>query len=84
MSKKFLTLTSLGLAIVLFLAINILASGTLTSWRMDVTDNKLFTLSKGTSNILNDLEEPITLRYFFSQKLFKRHSPVDELRHSCA
>ena len=70
MSKKFLTLTSLGLAIVLFLAINILASGTLTSWRMDVTDNKLFTLSKGTRNILNDLEEPITLRYFFSQKLF--------------
>lgn len=69
MSKKFLTITSMALAIVLFLAINILASGTLTSWRLDMTDNKLFTLSKGTSNIVNDLKEPITLRFFFSQKL---------------
>ncbi len=69
MSKRFITLSSLVLAIVLFLAINILASGTLTSWRMDMTDNKLFTLSDGTRNILKDLEEPVTLRYFFSQKM---------------
>ncbi|MFK8069019.1 MAG: Gldg family protein [Gammaproteobacteria bacterium] len=69
MSKRFITLSSLILAIVLFLAVNILASGTLTSWRMDMTDNKLFTLSEGTRNILKELEEPITLRYFFSQKM---------------
>ncbi len=69
MSKKILTLSSLSLAIVLFLAINIFASGTFTSWRMDVTDNKLFTLSEGTSNILENLQEPITLRYYFSQKM---------------
>ena len=69
MSKKFITLSSLALAVILFLAINILASGTFTSWRMDVTDNKLFTLSKGTANILDNLQEPITLRYYFSQKM---------------
>ncbi len=69
MSKKVITLISLGLAIVLFLAVNILVSGTLTSWRLDMTENKLFTLSKGTQNILHDLKEPITLRFYFSNKL---------------
>lgn len=69
MSKKFLTITSACFAVALFLGLNILASGTLTSWRLDMTDNKLFTLSNGTKNILGNLEEPITLRYFFSSKM---------------
>lgn len=58
------------LALSLFIAVNLLANQTLTSWRLDVTQNKLFTLSPGTKNILAGLEEPITLKYYFSNKLF--------------
>ena len=39
-----------------------------TSWRIDLTEHKLFTLSDGTKNILLDLEEPITLDFYLSQK----------------
>ncbi len=30
----------------------------------DLTENKMYTLSKGTKNILENLETPVTLRYF--------------------
>lgn len=69
MSRKFQTIIKVGLAIALFLSLNIIASGVLTSWRLDVTENKLFTLSGGTKNILSNLEEPVTLRYYFSGTL---------------
>ncbi len=70
MKRRSLSRGGLVLAIGLFLAINILAGETLTAWRLDLTQNRLFTLSKGTRNILQDLEEPIALRYFYSAKLF--------------
>lgn len=59
------------LAVGLFLAVNILAGETMTAWRVDLTENRLFTLSKGTRNILKDLDEPIALRFFYSTKLFQ-------------
>ena len=60
--------TGLLLAISLFIATIILANTALTTWRIDLTQNKLFTLSKGTKNILNTLEEPVQLDFYFSQK----------------
>ena len=59
------------LAVGLFLAVNILAGETMTAWRVDLTENRLFTLSRGTRNILKDLDEPIALRFFYSTKLFQ-------------
>jgi len=67
--KKLVTSTGLLLAIVLFLAINITSNLSLTSARIDLTENKLYTLSTGTENILANLPEPITLRLYLSQKL---------------
>ena len=61
--------TGLMLAVSLFIATIILANTTLTTWRIDLTQNKLFTLSNGTINILNNLEEPIQLDLYFSQKV---------------
>ena len=60
--------TGLVLAICLFIATIVLANTVLTTWRIDLTQNKLFTLSKGTINILNNLEEPVQLDFYFSQK----------------
>ncbi len=60
--------TGLILATCLFVAAIILVNATLTTWRVDLTENKLFTLSQGTINILENLEEPIQLDFYFSQK----------------
>jgi len=68
MNKNITSTTGLALAAALFIAIIVLANATLTSWRVDLTENKLFTLSEGTLNILHNLEEPVRLDFYFSQK----------------
>jgi ABC-type uncharacterized transport system involved in gliding motility auxiliary subunit len=39
------------------------------SLRLDVTEEKLYTLSEGTLNILEGLKAPLNIKLFFSQKL---------------
>ncbi len=68
MNKNITSTTGMALAAALFVAIIILANATLTSWRVDLTENKLFTLSGGTLNILHNLEESVRLDFYFSQK----------------
>jgi ABC-type uncharacterized transport system involved in gliding motility auxiliary subunit len=70
MNSNFLTGTGLVVALALFLGINIIANQTLTSQRLDVTADGLHTLSDGTRNILKAIDEPITIRYYFSAKQF--------------
>ncbi len=52
----------------LSIAIIILANAGLTSLRLDLTESKLFTLSKGTVNIIQSLDEPVSLDFYFSRK----------------
>jgi ABC-type uncharacterized transport system involved in gliding motility auxiliary subunit len=70
MNKKLLTGSGLLLALVLFLGVNIISNQLFTAWRLDVTKNSLYTLSPGTSNIVGQLEEPVTIRLYFSAKQF--------------
>jgi ABC-type uncharacterized transport system involved in gliding motility auxiliary subunit len=72
MNKKILTTSGLLMAVALLLAVNIISDITLKSARLDLTEQQLYTLSDGTRNILKNLEEPITLRFFLSQKLATR------------
>lgn len=67
--KKLLTTTGLIIGVVLFLAINIVGNAGLKSMRIDLTENQLYTLSEGSKQILQSLDEPITLRFYLSQKL---------------
>ena len=69
MNKRLLTGTGIALAAVLFGAFNMLSNATLRSARFDLTEHKLYTLSDGTKNVLNNLTEPITLRFYLSKKL---------------
>ena len=39
----------------------------LPSLRVDLTEDKLYTLSEGTRNIVSNLENPIELRFFYSE-----------------
>lgn len=56
-------------AIVLFVATNVLFSHFMTNARLDLTQNKLYTLSEGMKNTLKKIDEPIHLRLYFSDKL---------------
>ena len=67
-SKQYLTWGGLALGIVLLFAINLFSNAAFTFTRVDLTQNRLYTLTAGTKNILAALEEPITLRLFLSQK----------------
>jgi ABC-type uncharacterized transport system involved in gliding motility auxiliary subunit len=66
--RRILSGTGLILAAILAVGVIILANTTLTSERLDLTQNKLFTLSQGTVNIIKSLKEPISLDFYFSRK----------------
>ena len=70
MNKKLVTGTGLIIALALFLGLNIIANQTLTSVRLDLTENNLYTLSEGTKNILDAIKEPVTVRFYYSAKQF--------------
>jgi len=57
------------LAVILFVSVNILSGATLRTARLDLTENKLFTLSEGTREVLAAIDEPITLRLYASRSL---------------
>lgn len=67
--KRFLTGGILLVAGLLFLILNIGSGALLRSLRLDLTSNKLYTLSDGSKEILRDLDEPIVLRLYFSKNL---------------
>ncbi|NBD95484.1 MAG: hypothetical protein GVY11_03290 [Gammaproteobacteria bacterium] len=66
--KNFYSATGLVLLAILFLALTILAGSLLRGMRIDLTEQGLYTLSPGTVNILEDLEEPVTLEFYFSEE----------------
>lgn len=70
-SRRILAFWSIALAVILFLSVNILARGTLVGARLDLTVDKLFTLSQGTHKVLSQIDEPVTLRLYFSSVLGK-------------
>jgi len=59
-----------GLAVVglLFIAIMLLANLLLRGAKLDLTADKLFTISEGTENIVQGLKEPVNLYLYFSEK----------------
>ena len=64
-----LGLISLVLIAIGFIATVTLANNALKSARIDLTEEGLFTLSEGTLNVIDKIDEPITLRYYFSGRL---------------
>jgi ABC-type uncharacterized transport system involved in gliding motility auxiliary subunit len=57
--KSIYSIGSLGLLLVLFVAVSMLSGRLLSGLRLDLTENSLYTLSEG---------EPVTLYLFFSQE----------------
>lgn len=66
-SKQSLGGTALVVLAILFVALVVLSATLLKGVRLDLTENRLYTLSEGTRNILEDVDEPINLYFFFSR-----------------
>ncbi len=69
MNKQLLSTTGLILAVILFLSFNIVTNGNLKSARIDLTEDQLYTLSEGTLNIIESLDDPISLRFYYSEQV---------------
>lgn len=52
----------------LFIGLTILFNHTLRGWRLDLTENRLYTTAAGTDRILGSIKEPINLYFFYSEK----------------
>jgi ABC-type uncharacterized transport system involved in gliding motility auxiliary subunit len=61
---------------VLFLAVVMLSNLGLRGMRIDLTQNRLYTLSPGTSKVLAELKEPVNLYFYFSRDAAAKDSPI--------
>jgi ABC-type uncharacterized transport system involved in gliding motility auxiliary subunit len=61
---------------VLFLAVVMLSNVGLRGMRVDLTQNRLYTLSRGTQQVLAELKEPINLYFYFSRDAAAKQAPL--------
>lgn len=56
-------------ALMAVIGVNLFADARLADIRLDLTEQRLYTLSGGTRTVIDGLKEPITLRLFYSRDL---------------
>jgi len=61
---------------VLFLGVIMLSNLGLRGIRLDLTQNKLYTLTPGTQQVLKELKEPINLYFYFSRDAAAKQAPL--------
>lgn len=76
LSRRLYAFAAIALAAAIFVAINIAADATFTTNRLDLTENGLYTLSQGTRDTIANLQEPITLKFFYSKKVAADYAQI--------
>jgi ABC-type uncharacterized transport system involved in gliding motility auxiliary subunit len=61
---------------VLFLGVVMLSNAGLRGLRVDLTQNKLYSLTRGTQQVLDELKEPVNLYFYFSRDAAAKQSPL--------
>jgi ABC-type uncharacterized transport system involved in gliding motility auxiliary subunit len=69
MKRGLIATIGLILAVIVFVAVNVIANQRLATLRADLTSDRLYTLSDGTRTLLSKLDEPINLRLYVSERL---------------
>jgi ABC-type uncharacterized transport system involved in gliding motility auxiliary subunit len=69
MNRSLTAILALICAAVLFVGVNVIADKTLRSARIDLTQQRLYTLSDGSRTTLAKIDEPITVRFYYSKRL---------------
>lgn len=68
-NRRSATVGTLVLLGVVLVAVLLISNMLLRGARLDLTENRLYTLSEGTRQIVGNLDEPISLYYFFSDQV---------------
>jgi ABC-type uncharacterized transport system involved in gliding motility auxiliary subunit len=89
--RRLYAIAAIALAAVIFIGLNIVIDASVTTARLDLTETGRFTLSRGTRHIIAGLQEPITLKFFYSKKVAADYAQtrayadrVRDLLHECA
>src|SRR5690349_20509525 len=67
MSARRFALFAAFALLIMFVAANVTANSWFRSWRLDLTENHLYTLSPGTQRTLDRLSEPVELTLYYSR-----------------
>jgi ABC-type uncharacterized transport system involved in gliding motility auxiliary subunit len=78
MANKFSSTLLFLLTAILFFALVLVNNLSLNAFRLDLTENKVYSLSEGSKEILKTLDEPVHLYFFFSDKA---SSGITQLRN---
>lgn len=68
MKRFWFSTAGLLLLAVMFFTFSVANNFLFSNWKLDFTQQKLYTLSEGTKNIIAKAKEPIKLYFFFSDK----------------
>lgn len=66
-AKRFALLAAFALLLA-FVSANVIANSWFRSWRVDLTEDRLYSLSDGTREVLRELSEPIELKLYYSRE----------------
>jgi ABC-type uncharacterized transport system involved in gliding motility auxiliary subunit len=75
-SRRAYALLAIAFAVVIFVALNIALDASVTTARIDLTQNGVFTLSQGTRSTIAKLQEPVTLKFFYSKKVASNYAQI--------
>jgi ABC-type uncharacterized transport system involved in gliding motility auxiliary subunit len=77
LSRRTYAIAAIVLTAIIFVALNIAADATFTTERLDLTQTGAFTLAKGTKNIIAKIQDPITLKFFYSKKIAADYAQIN-------
>jgi ABC-type uncharacterized transport system involved in gliding motility auxiliary subunit len=77
LSRRTYAIAAIVLTAIIFVALNIAADATFTTERLDLTQTGAFTLAKGTKNIIAKIQDPITLKFFYSKKVAADYAQIN-------
>ena len=69
MDQQTMSWTGIGLIMATFVGVTVVGDRLFSSVNLDLTEDKIFTLSNGTEEVLGSIDEPITLRLYRSEAL---------------
>jgi ABC-type uncharacterized transport system involved in gliding motility auxiliary subunit len=67
-SQQQISISSLLFLLLAFVAAVIVSNQLFRGWRIDLTENNLYTLSDGTKRILENIDEPVNLYFYYSDQ----------------
>jgi len=75
-SKRLVGAGGLVVLAILFLGVVMLSNQLIRGMRLDLTQNRLFTLTEGTRQTIAEIREPVNLYFYFSRETASKQAPL--------